>query len=176
VALAQDAQVSVLLADYIGLDAAGKINALGAGFTVTGVANGLTPPQHVAALIDVPSSYAGQDFALSVQLRDETVGRLVQVPGQSGLLEALRMQQVARAERPNAGPGVHLPQTMFARVQVALAFPMGLPLVVGNYYAWQVEIDGQSQPHWQARFYVAGPPPGPVFGGPSGPASIPPLS
>lgn len=175
-AIAEDAQVVVLLADYIGVDAAGKLNALGAGFTVVGHNGSTTAPLHVAAIIDVPAKYVGEDFALSLQLQDETSGRLVQVPGQSGVLEALRVQQVVRVERPQSAGSVHLPPTMFARVQTVVGFPAGLPLIAGNYYAWQVQIDGHSRPEWQSRFYVPGLPPAPVFGGPSGPASIPPLT
>lgn len=169
----QDAHATVILADYISIDAAGKINALGAGFTVSGVQpTGLTPPQHAAAIIDVPAKYGGQECAVSLELRNETSGSAVQLPGPSGQPEALRVSQVVKAERANI-PGVYLPESMFCRVQVVIGFPNGLPLAPGNLYAWRLAIDGQTRNGWHARFYVPGPPPPPVFGGPAGPADIP---
>lgn len=169
----QDAHVVVFLADYVGIDTSSKINALGAGFTLSGWQNGVAAPQHVAVMVDVPGKYVGQEFALTLELRDETADRAVQVPGQSGQLEALRMQQVARVEPPVAAPGIYLPQAMFSRTQVVLGFPTGISLAPSNFYAWRVEIDGQTRKDWRAPFYVPGPPPGPVFGGPTGPSDIP---
>lgn len=167
-----EARVAVLLADYVGIDGGGKANALGVGFTITSLAGALTAPQHVAVLIDVPAKHLGQDFALSLQLKNDTDDQIVQVASPSGQLEALRVQQVARAERPQI-PNVYLPATMFGRVQIMIAFPTGIQLAPSKFYSWQVQIDGQTKPDWQASFYVVGPPPGAIFGGPAGPATIP---
>ncbi len=169
--------VVVLLADYVGIDAGGKINALGAGFTITlPLANGQTAPQHVVALVDVPGKYAGQQFAFSIELRDESTGQAVQVPtGPGGQLDALRVQQVADVVKPPVPPGYATPPDVICRVQVALGFQGGLPLQPGRTYRWQVQIDGKDKPGALARFHVLGPAPGPVFGGPAGPAHIPPL-
>ena len=173
--LAEDSHAQVLIADYIGTDAAGKINALGAGFVITGLqATGLTPPQYVVALIDVASEHAGREFPLLLELRDIEANVPVQVPGPTGGTEALRIQQLVKAERPQV-PGIYLPENLFSRVQVSLGFPNGLPLAPGRLYEWRLEVNGTSQPGWRARFYVAGPPPAPVFGGPIGPADIPTL-
>jgi hypothetical protein len=173
VGIFEDAHAFVLLADYIGVDAGGKINAIGAAFALTGVQQtGFTPPQYVAAIIDVPGKYAGQEFAASFELRDETAGTVVQMPGPSGQLESLRIQQVAKAERPQI-PGVYLPEVMFCRVHMVLAFPNGLPLAPACMYQWRLQIDGQYRSNWQVSFYVPGPPPPPVFGGPAGPSDLP---
>lgn len=172
--LFEDSHAFVLIADYIAVDAAGKINALGVGFAIapTAPGTGLLAPQSVAAVIDVPREYVGQDFSLSLELHDEDAGTIVQIPGQSGQLEALRVQQVLRAERPSV-PGLYLPESMFSRVQVTLGFPTGLPLAPSRMYSWRMQIEGQHRPNWRASFYVPGPPPQPVFGGPVGPASLP---
>jgi hypothetical protein len=168
-----DAQAIVLVADYIGVDVAGKVNAIGAGFALSTIGpNGHTPPQSVAVLIDVPSKYAGEEFALSLELRNETTGSTVQLPVESGQLEALRMQQVIRVERPQI-LGAYIPSSITCRSQATIAFPTGLPLQPGTTYAWRLEIDTQTRPGWFARFHVLGPPPGPVFGGPAGPAELP---
>lgn len=167
-----DAHAVVLIADYIGVDVQGKLNAIGAGFYLSGVGpDGQTPPQHVAVMIDVPNKYAGEEFALSLDLRNETTGDVVQIATPSGQLEALRLQQVVRVEKPSL-QGIYLPSDLTCRAQVSIGFPVGLPLTPGNTYAWHLQIDGQHRPGWNVRFHVLGPPPGPVFGGPAGPADI----
>ncbi len=174
--ISQDAHVHVLVADHIALDAVGKITALGAYFSLAGVdpGTGFSAPQHVIVVIDVPSRYIGQDFAVSMELFDVTDGNAFLVPGpEGGPPEAMRVQQVMRAAAPHSqNPNMYLPQDMPSRVQATLGFPAGLPLRAGHHYQWRVEIDGQHHKGWKASFYVPGPPPGPVFGGPIGPADV----
>lgn len=119
-----------------------------------------------------PAKYVGHEFSLLIELRDETLGTVVQMNGPSGQPEALRIQQLSKFERPQAPPGFYLPDSMFTRIQVNLAFSNGLPLKQSTLYAWRVEIDGQHRKSWNARFLVPGPPPGPVFGGPAAPSDI----
>ena len=175
-AIRDDATVKLILADYISVDAGNKLNALGVGWTVSGVqANGFTVQQYLAVLVDVPSTYVGQEFALEIDLFDETAGSVAQVPGPlgaSGSLEAMRIGQLAKVEPPLA-PGAYLPPTMFSRTQALLGFQSGLPLTPGHLYAWRVSIDGEGRRDWVARFLVAGAPPPPVFGGLAGPSDIP---
>lgn len=169
----QNTRASVILADYIGLDAAGKVNALGQGFTVTGVTpTGATPPMYVAALIDMPSASAGDQVALTLELRDESTDTLVTMPDEVGSANAVRIQQLVPVQRTQI-PGVHLPNDLPCRVQTVLAFPMGLPLTPGHRFAWKLEVDGTRLKGWSAHFYVVAPPPGPVIGGPAGPSTIP---
>jgi len=173
VSLFDDVVVQVFIADHVSIDGVGKLNALGAGFMVTGVQpTGLTLPQAIAVIIDIPSRYVGQDFTLSLELRNEATGSVVTVPGPSGSPEALRLSQLTKVEQPNV-PGLHLPSGVPTRVQVVTAFVNGLPLSLGAQYTWRVEIDSQHRKGWTATFYVPGPPPGPVFGGPAQPTDIP---
>ncbi len=172
-ALLDDARVTLLLADYVAVDASGKLTAVGAAFTLTGLGpDGHTPPMHVAVLVDVPAHLVGQDFAMSVELRDDGSGAPVLVAGQDGEPEPLRVAQVMRAQPP-AVPGLQVPASAPGRVQVVLGFPGGLPLEIGHSYRWSVELDGATRPEWSVVFHVPSPAPGPVFGGPSGPTSIP---
>lgn len=163
-----DAHVTLFLADYASTDAAGKVNALGVGFALSGVqGNGFTAPQYVVGLVDVPSRYADQEFSLSLELRNDDTNQIVTLPpGPSGQREALRFQQLSKVEPPRFA-GVYVPSSMYARVQVILAFQQGLILQPGVTYRWCLGIDGQSRAGWTARFHVAGPPPGPVVGGPA---------
>ena len=172
-ALLDSARVTLLLADYVAVDAAGKLTAVGAAFTFTGIQpDGTTPPLHVAVLVDVPAQHVGQDFALGIGLVDDATGQPVLVPGASGGPEALRVAQVVQAQAPTV-PGMLVPPSAPGRVQIVLGFPQGLPLETGRSYRWQVELDGQTRPEWSAWFHVPSPAPGPVFGGPAGPTSIP---
>jgi hypothetical protein len=173
VSVSDSARVTVLIADYVAVDGSGKLTAVGAGFMLTGLQpDGQTPPVHIAVLVEVPNNQVGQDFALGIGLFDDTNGQAVLVPGPNGEPEALRLAQVVQAQVP-ALQGMLVPQSVPGRVQLVLAFPQGLPLEVGHSYRWAVEIDGQSKPEWSAWFHVPAPAPGPVFGGPVGPTSIP---
>ena len=166
------AHVLVILADYISVDASGKLTAVGAGFTISGLQeSGLTAPQHLGIIVSVPSRQAGREFALSASLRDEDTQQVVMVPGPSGEPQALRIAQLVKAPVP-AASGVYLPDSVCATTQIVLAFQNGLPLTVGRNYAWHVDVDGSSRNGWSARFYVPGPHPAPVIGGPAGPASL----
>ena len=169
-----DCRVAILIADYAAADSSGKLNVLGAGFTVTAVApnSGLTAPHYIAIMIDVPPKYIGQDFPLSIELRDDATGQTVTVAGATGTPEALRVQQLVKAG-PVHVPGAYLPDTLWSRVQLVMGFPNGLPCKPGGFYHWRVEVEAQSRPGWEAHFHVAGPPPPMVFGGPAA-ASEPP--
>lgn len=171
--IAQECQAIILIADYIAVDAGGKLNAIGAGFAITGVqSTGFTGAMTVGVLIDVPTQHLGKNFAISLDLRDADTSSVVQIAGVSGQPEALRVQHVVVAERPLI-PGMYLPPDLHGRVQMILAFPNGLPLRPGRSYEWRLEVDGTHRKGWVSRFHVAGPAPQPVIGGPAGPATIP---
>lgn len=153
----EEARASLILADYANADAAQKLNLLGGGWQVTALTQtGLTPPQALVAAIEVPERYAGTEFPVSLTLLDEA-GEQVKVPGPSGNVEALRIAQMAKAERPNV-PGVLLYGKVWSRVQVILNFPGGLPLRPGQSYSWELEVDGHHNTQWRVSFYVAAPP------------------
>ena len=171
--LHDDARVTVLLADYLAVDAGGKLTAVGAAFTLTGLQpDGQTAPQHVAVLVDVPGSQVGQDFALGIVLRDDASGQPVLLPGPDGQSQPLQIAQVVRAA-PHSVPGLRVPSSVSGRVQLVLGFPQGLPLPAGRTYRWVVELDGLSKPEWSAWFHVPEAERGPVFGGPVSPTSLP---
>lgn len=161
--ISDNARVKVLLADFASQDASNKINLLGANWSITGLQQtGLTPAQSLVVFVDVPSRFYGEDFAVSLTLVDEA-GDPVTVPSPSGEMQALRVQQLARAERV-VMPGANLPPDLPGRVQVVLNFTNGIPLTPGRNYRWRVEIDGNTNAQWEVDFYVVGPPPGPVIG------------
>jgi hypothetical protein len=167
-----DASVLVAVADHVGIDAAGKANVLGLGFTVTGIQQtGLTASMYVLAFVDAPSKYAGDTIALTFELRNLTDDEVVKAPGATGV-EAVRITQQATFEKPMMS-GVAFGPDMLVRVQALLGFTNGLPLAPGKTYAWKLKIDERSRPSWRAFFHVPAPPPAPIIGGPAGPADIP---
>lgn len=169
----EEARAFIFIADHVATDSVGKLTALGLGFQITMLQqSGLTASQFVAVIIDVPSKFAGQEFSMSIELRDDDADAAVKLQGPTGQPEALRIQQLAKVQAPNV-QGLYLPASVPARVNAVLAFPNGLPLAAGKSYTWRLEIDGNHRKGWSAQFHVAGPPPAPVFGGPVGPANIP---
>lgn len=171
----QDTQAQVLIADYIGIDAASKVNALGAGLQIAPILQtGQTSPLHVVAIIDFPAAMYGQTVPVTIELRDMTTDSVVMMPGPAGPSQALRVQQLVQVARPTVNvPGLFLPDDLPSRAQIALAFPNGLPLVPGRSYLWKLEVDGTRRKGWAARFFVPAPPQPPILGGPAGPANIP---
>lgn len=169
--LVEEARVVVLVADYIAADASNKLNFIGAGFQLAGhdAQTGVIAPQHVAVIVDLPAKHHDTDVSLGVELRNRDTDQVVHVPGPMES-QTMRIQQVVRPMRPSM-PGVWLPDTLPCRVQYLLQFPGGLPLPAGHGYYWRVELDGNHRKDWKSEFYVPGPPPGPVFGGPAGGAA-----
>lgn len=170
--IAEDSHAIVLIADYAGVDAGNKLNLMGAGYLLSGWMGAQTAPMHVAVMIDVHGRHAGEQFTFTLELRDRDLNELVSLPGPTGTLEAMRISQVATAERPVL-PGVSIPNDVPCRVQMQLAFPTGIPLIPGHRYVWRLLIDNAHRKNWAANFYVPEPPSGPVFGGPAGPGAIP---
>jgi hypothetical protein len=163
VSLADEARVSLMLADFANADATGKLNIIGGGWQVTArLSTGMTPPICVIARVEVPASHYGEQIAWSMSLLGEA-GDVVSLPGPSGELQALRIQQLAKVEKPNV-PGLFLPpNSLRSQVQVVLNFSGGLLLAPGA-YSWLFEIDGNEEPHWNIEFVVLGPPAQPVIG------------
>lgn len=163
--IADDARVSLVLADYAAADAVNKVNVIGAGWQVASLQpeTGLTPPQSLVVLVDFLPRHYREQFALTVVLLDD-VDAPVEVPGPTGEPQALRISQLVKAEEPSF-QGTSVPRNMVpSHIQVVINFPGGLPLAPGRLYTWQVDIDGDAKPGWRASFFVAGPPPGPVIG------------
>lgn len=164
-----DARVAIFVADYGSDEGTGKINAIGVGFRVVGLSpEGLTAPQTVIVLVDIPAQYVNTEFPISLDLRRADTGELVQVIGPNGSPDTLRVQQMVRVTPPNI-QGAYLPPDFGGRVQMVAAFPMGLQLQAGVTYNWHFEIEGQHRQDWTVEFHVVGPPPQPVFGGPATP-------
>lgn len=168
-----DAQVTILVADYAGADAAGKLNIVGGNVRFLGSqGNGASAPFCLAVQVDVPARHAGTDYALTIEIFDVTLGRPISLPGENGQLQPLRAQQVVSVEPVTVPPGFVRPDDAFISTNVVMNFANGLPLPVGHSFEARVQIDGQSR-HWFYRFHLLAPQSGMVFGGPMNPPTIP---
>lgn len=173
--LESDARVHFILADYASIDAAGKLNVIGGGVQFIGSRG---PGQSSArfttvAVVHVPAHYANATYAFSLQLQDLSSGYPVMIPTGSGQLQPVRAQQAITVPAVHVPPGKAVPVDVLQSHTTVLEFDNGLPLPEGHSFEWQVEINGHSDPAWSHRFHVLGDAPGPVFGGPNGPTSIP---
>jgi hypothetical protein len=163
--IADDARVTLLLADYAVADAVKKVNILGAGWQLAGLQQntGMTSPQTVVVFVDLPPQHNNEQFAMSLTLLDES-GQAVEVPGPTGEQQPLRISQLCKAEEP-VFPGQNVPSNVvFSHLQWVVQFAGGIPLPPSQLYTWQVEIDGNAPKAWAASFYVPGPKPKPVLG------------
>lgn len=167
-----DAQVTILLADYAGQDAAGKLNVIGGNIRFLGqLMEGVSTPFCLVVQVDVPTKHAGSEYALTVEIHDVTTGKPVSLPGPTGQLEPLRAQQVVTVEHLQLAPGFQRPSDAYVSTNMVMQFTGGLPLQPGHSFEAKVQIDGQSR-HWFYRFHTLAPQPGVVFGGPMNPPDI----
>jgi hypothetical protein len=169
-----DAHVTIIVADYANTDPIGKLNVLGAGISMFApVADGVWPPMTVAVVVDVPAKYVDQEYALSVELRDLTHGKALQVPTAEGRLGPLRVQQVVTIPPVQVPPQFKRPTEAMVQHVMVMGFPGGLPLTPGVTYEWRSQIDGQDVKHGRRRFHALAPAAGVILGGPEGPSTIP---
>lgn len=161
-AIAEAAEVSIIVADFANVDAAGKVNVLGAGVAGIGFdpSQGLTSRFTLVAYVFVPTTLLPAEFALEIYLT--LGGELVMAPG------PVEPQAVRIAQSVNLDPPMAFPQPARGHVggrhSAVLDFNNGLPLSPGGLYEWNVRIDGDSTRSWTYPFAIAGPTPGPVFG------------
>jgi hypothetical protein len=155
-------KVNVILADTGSEDPAGKLNLLGAGWTVTPVArNGLTGDCAVAVMLEVPWEKCNRQIEVTLELVNED-GAVVVLPTAGGEVPLRVTQKVvvsAPPGAPNGSPGYN---------NLLAKFQGGLPLQPGIWYAWRVTVDDESRDDWLARFFVQRVASPPTFGATSG--------
>jgi hypothetical protein len=138
---------------------------LGAGFQVLGIQpNGRSSSFGVLGLIESPPQFYGTEYAFEVMLVNAANELVNDVEPESGQLQPIRIGQALRADMRQF-PGINVPNNVvWSRQQFVAMFPSGLSLEPGRLYAWRVRIDGETQPSWDAEFYVPRRAPGPVIG------------
>lgn len=147
---------NILIADFVNIDAAGKVNVIGGGVQFLGFdpATGLTAPFSLYASVTVSlPSIDDASATLEVMLID-TDGQPVTLPGTDGpnTLRFSHMVDFAHA----ANPSVQQPPMGFpGSSNVVMNFPGGLPLPAGSTYEWVVLMDGMRLS--STTFFVPGP-------------------
>lgn len=136
---------ALILCDYASQEIpGGKVNIIGAGWSVTAPVPG---PRAVAVFIKVAWTEANQPHKFSVRMMDAD-GRVVTAEGPAGA-QGIEFQGNLEVGRP-AG----IPEGSEIDAQFAINL-VQLPLVPGQRYAWQLEIDGTETA--RESFFVARP-------------------
>jgi hypothetical protein len=162
-ALSDSASGHITIADYVNVDAAGKVNIIGGGIQFIGYdsESGVSAPfaLHIEVSAKLP---IGEEptAAMEIMLVDSD-GQPVSLPGPAGP-QPMRIAQNVDFQRP-AVPGMARPPAGFpGKTQVAMVFPNGLPLAVGKVYEWVVQVDHELTA--KTAFFVPGRPDAPVVG------------
>ena len=137
-------KVTLLLADSA-QEIGGKLYILGGGWSLTGPEVG---PMALAIKIDVPWGAANQKHTFEIKLLSEDGGPPPMLTKEGlGQGEARFSGSFEVGRPPGLPPGTD--------IDTALAVQLGpLPLVPGQGYVWQVEIDGSTHDHWKRPFRV----------------------
>jgi hypothetical protein len=147
---------TVLIADFVNVDAAGKVNIVGGGIQFLGfdAETGMTAPFYVFVNITVGvPMFEDTSAAVEVLLLDAD-GRPVTLTGPEGH-NTLRFSQDVDFRHREA-PNQQQPPLGFPRSSnFVLAFPGGLPLSAGASYEWVVQLDGTRLT--STTFFVPGP-------------------
>jgi hypothetical protein len=136
-------QAVILLADSAQTDPAGKIHALGIGWSVTSTP---TPPASLMIFLQIPWTAANSKHKLLIELLTADGHP---VPSPDGPGQSMRIEGEFEVGRP---PG--LPAGMPLGQPLTIGLPVGLELTAGQMYEWRLSIDGTHEDPWSARFFV----------------------
>lgn len=133
-------EATILLADYVSVDAAGKLNIIGGGIRFVGVDPNTGATSALGLLVVLNSPLSGDSPAVEILLTTAT-GQVMSLPGPDGKNQPLRIAQNVDFAEP-ALPGVAVPKgSVPSTVQIALNFANGLPLKAGYSYQFRVQVD-----------------------------------
>ena len=150
------ATVRLLIGDFVAVDAmSSKLSVVGGGVTVLGLApGGNTAPFGVYVSITVPPAQYGESSHVELVL-EEAGGAPAEVPAPpDGTPKPLRMGQDVSFQEPNLPVSDSIKTFLPARAQLAIGFPIGLPLEPKRGYRWRIVIDGDTRDDWTESFIV----------------------
>lgn len=150
------ASATILIADFVNVDASGKVNVIGGGIQFLGsdFDSGQTAPfsVFVSVTVSIPS-FDETQAAVEVVLVDSD-GQPVAVPSEDGS-NVMRFSQSVDF-RHTTTPDMQQPPIGFPGCSnVVLNFPGGLPLPTGTTYEWMVLLNGTRLS--TTSFFVPGP-------------------
>jgi hypothetical protein len=147
--VAKTARVNLLIADYAAITANGIADLLHAGVAVF-YAGRVETPQFEAystpgfsvyASIACEPKYIGEEYACSLELRDDS-GEVINMPeARNG--EKMRLSQILKVEEVQA-PNLFIPKgALWPTYQFVWSFPTGMLLEPNKAYSWTVTLDGE---------------------------------
>ena len=147
---------NILIADFVNIDAAGKVNIIGGGVQFLGFDpdTGMTAPfsLYASIIVTLPTLDEASE-AVDILLVDAD-GQPVTLPGPEGPNQ-LRFNQIVDFTHAK-NPAVQQPPIGFpGSSNVVMNFPGGLPLPSGSTYEWVVLVDGRRLA--STTFFVPGP-------------------
>lgn len=147
---------TILIADFVNVDAAGKVNIIGGGIQFLGfdLESGLSAPfaVFVNVTVNIPQF---EDTSASVEvLLVDTDGQPVTITGPDGT-NTMRFTQDVDFRPANAAHLQEPPMGFPGNSNIVLNFPSGLPLHVGATYEWIVLMDQTRLA--STTFFVPGP-------------------
>jgi hypothetical protein len=142
-------RVTLLLADAAQVDSAGKVHALGLGWTVIPTP---TPIVALIILLDVDWAETNRPYQVRCELVTDD-GQTVTIPGPEG------EQTIWFAANIEAGRPPGAPHGTSIRVPITYTVGPGLPLNPGR-YQWRVTIEGHPEWVMGESFTVVRPGPG----------------
>lgn len=149
------ASATVMIADFVNVDAAGKVNIIGGGIQSLGLnpATALTAPFSVFVNITVSIPLFSDSAAAVEVVLVDTDGQPVTVAGPEGQ-GIMRFTQDLDF-RPSGEPNIQHPPLGFpGSSNIVLNFSGGLPLNAGETYEWVVLLDQMRLS--SITFFVAG--------------------
>lgn len=162
--ISESCSASVILADYVSIDTAGKANVIGGGISFLGYdpQQNLTSPfaLYVEVSTPLPANHETQAILeITLTLSD---GQMVNLPGPDGSPSPLRLSQIIEFKL-NQPHGTDRPPADFpSSISTAVHFGNGLPLTPGTHYNWQIKVDSEKKA--ETSFMVPKPSAPPVFG------------
>ena len=147
---------NILIADFVNIDAAGKVNIIGGGVQFLGFNpdTGLTAPFSLYTNITINLPTLDEASSAVEVLLVDTDGQPVVLSGPEGQ-NPLRFSQVVDFTH-TTNPAVQQPPMGFpACSNVVMNFPGGLPLPAGAIYEWVVQMNGTRLS--STTFFVPGP-------------------
>jgi hypothetical protein len=156
-------EAHVLLADFAQSDSAGKVNALGLGWSVT-----VTPTPHHAVVVILRVAWDEANIKHHLTLRLLTADGLnaVEVPTPFGSQPLVVEAEFEIGRPPGLAHGSSIDHSL------AINVGSGLPLAAGR-YEWRLQVDDEQREDWHAAFTVRQPQaaPAPGFGASDSPAN-----
>lgn len=151
------AVVRLLMGDYVAVDSvSGKLSLVGGAVTVLGLTpGGNTAPFGIYVSITVPPSHYAETCHLEIVLEDAVGAPVVVESPPDGAPKPLRMGQDLTFKEPKLPASVSIKAFLPARAQLAISFPIGLPLEPKRGYLWRILIDGETRDDWTESFVLA---------------------